>query len=75
MTSTQLNERYAVHELLFPGDVLTSCALEDLHPAESPGRDIPHDPAGTWLNFLDSGPITVDAAPIQHRGEGLDTTL
>ena len=68
MTSTQLNERYAVHELLFPGDMPTSCAMDDMHPAESPGRDIPCDSSGTWRHFLDTGSITVDAGPIEHRG-------
>lgn len=68
MTMTELTERYAVHELLSPGDARTGCAEDELHPGEAPGRDIDCVSTGLWFDVAVDGSTHVDAAPLVHRG-------
>jgi ribonuclease Z len=71
-TRTRTAEKYAVHELLTEGDVTTSCAPEDLHGSEAPGRDIRAGDDGFWRECINAGStlsnMIVDAGPIIHRG-------
>lgn len=67
MTSTELTERYAVHELLTHTDGITSCDLNDMHSGESVGQDIVSVSTGLWFDFAASGDIHVDAGPLVHR--------
>ena len=66
MTSTQLHQRYAVHELLIPGDAFTSCNEEEMHSAEEVGMDIfcenvvdgsGEEGRGVWKCFLNAEEI------------------
>jgi hypothetical protein len=78
-TRTRTAEKYAVHELLTEGDVTTSCAAEDLHGSEAPGRDIRAGEDGFWRECIDAGStlsnMIVDAGPIIHRGRAPSSTL
>lgn len=68
MTATELTERYAVHELLTPDDARTSCAMDDMHVGESPGRDVMCDATtGRWEGFCSEAGLSIDAASISHR--------
>lgn len=75
MTSTELTDRYVVHELLTPTDPRTSCDLLDLHDGESPGRDIISVSTGLWFDFAIDRNIHVDAGPLSHRGEQNQYTI
>lgn len=68
---SQLNGRYAVHELLHPGDEPYPCGPKDLHGNELPGRDIYCDDDGFWRAFEKSDGFEIDAGPIQHRVNSL----
>jgi ribonuclease Z len=63
-----LRGKYAAHELLFENDQAYTCDAAELHGNEVPGRDIRLGPDGVWHDFEDSEGMTIDAAPIAHRG-------
>ncbi|KAG8882037.1 hypothetical protein FRB99_004680, partial [Tulasnella sp. 403] len=67
ITELNLEGKYAVHELLAPGDVPFPTGPEDLHPNESKGRDVVCDEQGYWRGFLEAEGLQVDAGPIMHR--------
>lgn len=71
MTASASAERYAVHELLRPGDPRTSCDTSVLHESEAPGSDIPPGEDGLWRDIVRArgtyGDVVVDVAPIAHR--------
>jgi len=67
MTSTELTERYAVHELLTPSDTRTTCGASEMHVGELPGRDILCDGNNIWNSFESDADIQVDAGPLVHR--------
>lgn len=70
MTLTCTGERYVVHELLSINDEITSCALEDLHTSECAGKNFQADrETGFWTNIYTESGLSVDAGPIEHRGE------
>ncbi|KLO16259.1 hypothetical protein SCHPADRAFT_823476 [Schizopora paradoxa] len=67
MTGTELTERYAVHELLTPSDIPTTCSADEMHFGELPGRDIVCNANSIWSSFESDGDIQVDAGPLAHR--------
>ena len=70
MTLTCTGERYVVHELLSINDEITPCALEDLHTSECAGKNFQADrETGFWTNIYTENGLSVDAGPIEHRGE------
>ncbi len=69
LTLTELRGRYAVHELLGPGDEPSiSCETDLLHVNENPGNDIRSNEQGLWRNVASDKDWTVHAGPLQHRG-------
>ena len=69
LTLTELRGRYAVHELLGPGDEPSvTCERNLLHVNENPGNDIRPDEQGLWRNVVSDKDWTVHAGPLQHRG-------
>ncbi|KAG8909457.1 hypothetical protein FRC01_006930 [Tulasnella sp. 417] len=71
LTKSQLNGRYAVHELLHPNETPYTCAQQELHGNELPGRDIYCGDDGFWRAFEKSDGFDIDAGPIQHRVNSL----
>lgn len=73
MTFTNTADKYVVHELLNPQDVLTPCGPSDLHISEAPGQDILCSEDGLWKGITRSpgvfGEVVVDVGPIAHRGQ------
>ena len=70
MTLTSTGERYVVHELLNINDEITSCTLEELHTSECAGKNIRADrKTGFWTDIYTKSGLSVDAGPIEHRGE------
>ncbi|TDL21196.1 hypothetical protein BD410DRAFT_840667 [Rickenella mellea] len=67
VTRMVLMGKYAAHELLTKEDQNTPCTPSEMHPNESPGRDIYCDTEGFWRDFVPSPDISVDAGPIVHR--------
>ncbi|KAL7414260.1 beta-lactamase-like protein [Mrakia frigida] len=71
LTSTQLGATYAVHELLLPGEALTSCSVDDMHLNEVAGRDLAQGDDGFWRDILreagSSNGWVVDVGEIAHR--------
>lgn len=76
MTHTQTADRYVVHELLATQDKVTPCEPPEIrHTSENVGQDILCSEDGFWKGFTSGqgnmGSVTVDAAPIEHRGRSL----
>lgn len=67
ITQTTLAGRYAVHELLLPGDGPYPCGQSDLHPNEATGRNLAQSSNGYWTDFEADLGWTVSAGPIKHR--------
>ncbi|KAG9095991.1 hypothetical protein FS749_009320 [Ceratobasidium sp. UAMH 11750] len=67
LTHTTLLGKYAVHELLLPGDTPYQCGQSDLHPNEAAGRDLAQSDGGYWKNFESGAGWVVSAGPIKHR--------
>ncbi|CED83820.1 Predicted metal-dependent hydrolase (beta-lactamase superfamily) [Phaffia rhodozyma] len=75
LTSMELGGVYTVHELLLPGEELTSCAAEDMHLNEVPGKNIFKGENG-WENISDdSFGLVIDAGEILHRVTSLGYVL
>lgn len=68
ITHATLAGKYAVHELLRPGDAPLPCVDTEMHANETAGRDIWCGSDGRWRGLETSEGIVVDAAPIVHRG-------
>lgn len=89
MTYTKTSDTYIVHELLNTLDPITPCYTADvsidnalehqiMHSSEVPGQDIRCSPDdGFWRCVTQScgifGQVFVDASPILHRGQCLDS--
>ncbi|PCH39022.1 hypothetical protein WOLCODRAFT_167762 [Wolfiporia cocos MD-104 SS10] len=76
LTHTRSAKRYAVHELLAPGEAPSAPAEEEIPENEAPGLDIACNAAGFWRaivrahafgNPRSAGVVVVDAGPIEHR--------
>ncbi|KAG8741777.1 hypothetical protein FRC10_002444 [Ceratobasidium sp. 414] len=68
LTHTTLSGKYAVHELLLPGDTPYQCGQSDLHPNEAAGRDLAQSGGGCWTDVENDAGWVVSAGPIKHRG-------
>ncbi|KAG9083626.1 hypothetical protein FRC06_004453, partial [Ceratobasidium sp. 370] len=68
LTQTSLSGKYAVHELLLPGDTPYQCGQSDLHANEAAGRDHAQSDSGYWVDFESEAGWVVSAGPIKHRG-------
>jgi ribonuclease Z len=62
---THLLGRYVVHELHFPGEVVSEYEVVQLHPNEVAGRNIQQTSPGLWENFIDDE-MTISAGEIVH---------
>ncbi|KDQ11722.1 hypothetical protein BOTBODRAFT_35151 [Botryobasidium botryosum FD-172 SS1] len=67
ITQATLAGKYAVHELLRPGDTPYPCTPGEMHANEAFGRDIWSASDGVWREFETAQGMTVDAGPIVHR--------
>ncbi|GJE90621.1 ribonuclease Z [Phanerochaete sordida] len=75
LTHTRSADQYCVHELLMPGETASASGndIEELHPSEEPGTNIPCDADGYWREVTShklhggSNHVVVDAGPIVHR--------
>ena len=80
LTHSRTLDKYAAHELLFPGEEASVPAAgttdEPLHSSEVPGRDVWCDAEGYWRGVTEEKMgqghfgtrVVVDAGPILHRG-------
>jgi len=65
-TYTNLQGRYVVHELYFPGDTPPKYEIAELHPNELPGQTIEQTSPGLWEYFIHEDEIIVSAGEIAH---------
>jgi hypothetical protein len=68
ITQANLAGKYAVHELLSPGDAPYPCGQSDLHPNEAPGADVRQSDGEFWPNIENEAGWVISAGPIKHRG-------
>jgi ribonuclease Z len=65
-TYTNLQGRYVVHELHFPGDTAPAYETTAFHPNELPGRNIEQTAPGLWEHFIHEDEVIISAGEIRH---------
>lgn len=65
-TYTNLEGRYVVHELYFPGDTAPEYETSERHPNELPGRNIQQTSPGLWEHFIHEDEVIISAGEITH---------
>jgi ribonuclease Z len=73
ITRPNICGKFRTHELVFRDDPKTSCDAVHLHENELPGRDIVCDEGGLWRAFESADGFVIDAGPLVHRGETVET--
>lgn len=69
ITQSNLAGKYAVHELLSADDIPYSCDEFGMHPNEAIGQNLRPTKDGFWMGIDGESGWSVNAGPINHRGE------